>query len=107
MGFHHLKDPPGPAPISKVLAEDLPAEFPPLRTLAAQTTLLPHLATPFIGRAAELAELAALLDDPACRLLTLAGPGGIGKTRLALALATQQASRYPHGVWFVNLAPLS
>jgi predicted ATPase/DNA-binding XRE family transcriptional regulator len=67
---------------------------------------LMHPAMPFIGRAAELVELAALLDDPACRLLTLTGPGGIGKTRLALALAAERATRKEHGVWFVNLAPL-
>ncbi|MFL5800516.1 MAG: ATP-binding protein, partial [Roseiflexaceae bacterium] len=102
-----LKDITRPEPIFQVVAEDLPTEFPPLRTIAAPTPPLPHPATPFIGRAAELVELAALLDDPACRLLTLTGPGGIGKTRLALALAAERATRYPHGVWFVNLAPLS
>jgi len=107
LGVHQLKDLIRPEPIFQVLAEDLPAVFPPLRTMAAQTTTLPHSATPFIGRAAELAEIAALLDDPACRLLTLTGPGGIGKTRLALALAAERAGRYLHGVWFVNLAPLS
>jgi predicted ATPase len=90
-----------------VVAEDLPAAFPPLRTIAAPAPLLPHPATPFIGRAAELAEISALLDDPACRLLTLSGPGGIGKTRLALAIAAERLGRYPPGVWFVNLAPLS
>src|SRR6266511_1509366 len=68
---------------------------------------LPHPATPFVGRATELAELAALLDDLACRLLTLTGPGGIGKTRLALAVAAERAIGYPHGVWYVNLTPLS
>src|SRR5262245_50352280 len=76
-------------------------------TAAAPASPLPHPATPFIGRAAELAELSALLDDPACRLLTLTGPGGIGKTRLALAIAAECATRKKHGVWFVNLAPLS
>ncbi len=68
---------------------------------------LPHPATPFIGLAAELAEISALLDDLACRLLTLSGPGGIGKTRLALALAAERTTRKEHDVWFVNLAPLS
>jgi predicted ATPase/transcriptional regulator with XRE-family HTH domain len=68
---------------------------------------LPQPATPFIGRLTELAALGTLLDDPACRLLTLIGPGGIGKTRLALEVASVRAARYPHGVWFVDLAQLS
>ena len=61
---------------------------------------LPHPATPFIGRAAELAEISVLLDDLACRLLTLIGPGGIGKTRLALAIAVSapQATRTGSGM---------
>jgi class 3 adenylate cyclase/DNA-binding XRE family transcriptional regulator len=107
LGTHRLKDLTHPEQIFQVLAPGLPAEFPPLRTATAPTTTLPHPATPFVGRAAELAELAALLDDPTCRLLTLTGPGGIGKTRLALATAAERADRHPHGVWFVNLAPLN
>jgi predicted ATPase/class 3 adenylate cyclase/DNA-binding XRE family transcriptional regulator len=107
LGAHRLKDLTHSEQIFQVVAVGLPAEFPPLRTTAAQTTALPHPATPFVGRAAELAEIGVLLDDPACRLLTLSGPGGIGKTRLALASAAERADRYPHGVWFVNLAPLS
>jgi predicted ATPase len=76
-----------------------------------------HL-TPFIGRQRELAEIAALLADPACRLLTLAGPGGIGKTRLALEAANPTLNpsplhgeglekRFPHGVHFVPLQPVA
>src|SRR5206468_1124635 len=80
-----------------------PSMLPPRR----HNLPLPHPATPFIGRAAELAEISTLLDDPACRLVTLSGSGGIGKTRLALAIAAERLGRYPHGVWFVNLAPLS
>ena len=65
---------------------------------------LPTPATPFIGRIQELRDIAALLADPACRLLTLLGPGGIGKTRLALEAARQWSS--PDGVYFVPLQSL-
>jgi predicted ATPase/tRNA A-37 threonylcarbamoyl transferase component Bud32 len=67
---------------------------------------LPAQATPFIGREAELAELKDRLQDPACRLLTLIGPGGSGKTRLALEAAAAQVDNFVHGVYFVRLAPL-
>jgi predicted ATPase/DNA-binding SARP family transcriptional activator len=67
---------------------------------------LPIHPTPLIGREQELADVAALLADPACRLLTLVGPGGIGKTRLALAAAHARASAFRHGVYFVSLAAL-
>ena len=67
---------------------------------------LPALVTPFIGREAELAGIGARLADPACRLLTLVGPGGSGKTRLAIEAGSAQIDSYDHGVFFVNLAPL-
>jgi predicted ATPase/DNA-binding CsgD family transcriptional regulator len=63
--------------------------------------------TPFIGRSQELDEIGALLDDPACRLLTLVGPGGIGKTRLATETAARRHESFPDGVYIVSLAPLS
>src|SRR4051812_12040844 len=59
--------------------------------------------TSFIGRQAELAELAALVDDPACRLISLVGPGGIGKTRLAIEVAGRLRSRFADGAVFVPL----
>lgn len=65
---------------------------------------LPMQATPFIGRDVELSQIARSLADPNCRLLTLIGPGGIGKTRLALQAAAAQDERFPHGVYFVPLA---
>src|SRR5258708_1232368 len=68
---------------------------------------LPHQSTPFIGRDKELAAMARRLTDPACRLLTVIGPGGIGKTRLALQVAEQQVAAFAQGVYFVSLAPLS
>jgi predicted ATPase/DNA-binding SARP family transcriptional activator len=69
---------------------------------------LPAQTTPFVGRETALAEIAGLLQDPDCRLLTLVGPGGSGKTRLALEAAAFQldANGYEHGVFFVSLAPL-
>ena len=67
---------------------------------------LPAQLTPFVGREALLAEIAARLRDPGCRLLTLVGPGGSGKTRLALEAAAHELDCYEHGVFFVALAPL-
>ncbi|NIP84114.1 MAG: AAA family ATPase, partial [Planctomycetales bacterium] len=67
---------------------------------------LPVQITPFVGREAALAGIADRLQDPTCRLLTLVGPGGCGKTRLALEAAAAQVDNYAHGVFFVSLAPL-
>src|SRR5260221_9143301 len=68
---------------------------------------LPHQSTPFIDRDKELASIARRLADPACRLLTVIGPGGIGKTRLALQAAEQHVAAFVQGIYFVSLAPLS
>jgi DNA-binding SARP family transcriptional activator/predicted ATPase len=68
---------------------------------------LPADPTPFIGREAELAQVAARLADPTCRLLTILGPGGIGKTRLAIQAARSEAERFAHGACFVDLAPIA
>jgi predicted ATPase/DNA-binding XRE family transcriptional regulator len=68
---------------------------------------LPRELTAFIGREPELTALAQLLHDPQCSLITIVGPGGIGKTRLAIEVATRQRELFPDGVWFVPLAPLS
>ncbi len=65
---------------------------------------LPTYLTSFVGRKEELDDIAALLQDPACRMLTLLGPGGVGKTRLAVAAATEQSLAFANGVCFVRLA---
>jgi DNA-binding SARP family transcriptional activator len=68
---------------------------------------LPVALTPFIGRKEELAEISRLVNDPACRLLTILGPGGIGKTRLALQVAYEIENTFDQGSYFVPLAPLA
>jgi predicted ATPase/DNA-binding CsgD family transcriptional regulator len=68
---------------------------------------LPSQATPFVGRGIELAELAGLLANADCRLLTLVGPGGIGKTRLALEIASRHADAFAEGAWFAPLQEVS
>jgi predicted ATPase len=76
------------------------------RRVPAAHNLPPELGR-FIDREAERAELARLLEDPSCRLVTLVGPGGIGKSRLALRVASERVDRFPHGVWLVTLAPVT
>jgi predicted ATPase/DNA-binding SARP family transcriptional activator len=68
---------------------------------------LPYQTTPFIGRERELAEINRLLADPTCRLITITGAGGFGKTRLALQVAAEVADAFPHGVHFIPLAGVS
>ncbi|MCB0209161.1 MAG: tetratricopeptide repeat protein, partial [Anaerolineae bacterium] len=68
------------------------------------TPALPFISTPLIGRSNDLTRIAQILDNPACRLLTLIGPGGIGKTRLALEVAARQAGTFSDTVAFVALA---
>ena len=95
-----------PAPETTALYERI-REGAELRLVSATPPHnLPAQLTPFIGREALLAEIADRLEDPACRLLTLVGPGGSGKTRLALEAAARQLDNYPDGVFFVSLAPL-
>ena len=72
----------------------------------ALTRNLPAPLIPFIGRETELVEIGVRLQNSACRLLTLIGPGGIGKTRLALEAAADRARNFRHGAWFVSLASL-
>ena len=67
---------------------------------------LPPQPTPFVGREEERAEIGRLLDEAECRLLTVTGPGGVGKTRLALQVATEHVDAYAGGVYFVSLASL-
>ena len=78
---------------------------------SAQAAPLPHinlpvLPTPLIGRQHEVDKLSNILNDPQCRMLTIVGPGGIGKTRLAIETASQCQSSFADGVYFIPLAPI-
>jgi predicted ATPase/class 3 adenylate cyclase len=103
LGPHRLKDLSAPERIFQLVIDGLPSEFPPLKTLEAGMRHLPAPRTSFVGRADELESIDGMLDDPDCRLVTLVGPGGVGKTRLALEAAARRIDRYQHGVHFVPL----
>jgi len=107
LGAHRLKDLSAPERIYQLEIEGLPREFPLLKTVEAGMKNLPLPRTSFVGRASELEAIDRLLEDPDCRLLTLVGPGGAGKTRLALEAAARRVDRYPNGVHFVPLASVA
>jgi len=104
LGGHRLKDLEGEERLYQLVIEGLPAEFPPPRSLEMSVSNLPQQLTTFCGRERELAEAKGLLA--ATRLLTLTGPGGTGKTRLAIRIAQEVAGDFPDGVYFVPLAAL-
>lgn len=107
LGEARLKDLPRPEHLYQVIAPDLPHAFPPLKTLDRVRNNLPLQPTPFLGRESVLQRLVALLTQDDVRVLTLMGPGGIGKTRVALEVAAQVAESFPDGVYFVTLSPLT
>jgi predicted ATPase/class 3 adenylate cyclase len=107
LGEHLLKDLTDRQRLFQLLILDLPAEFPALRTVGPPTVNLPAQLTRFVGRQRELAEVRELLERPLVRLLTLTGPGGTGKTRLAVHVAADAQALFPDGVAFVPLAPVN
>jgi predicted ATPase/class 3 adenylate cyclase len=109
LGEHRLRDLAVSEHVFQLVHRELPAEFPPLRTLDARPNNLPLQVTSFVGRERELAEVTRLLagEPPGPRLVTLTGPGGTGKTRLALQAAADVLDAHPDGVWLVELAALA
>jgi predicted ATPase/class 3 adenylate cyclase len=107
LGAHRLKDLEHPSHLYQLVIPDLPADFPPLKTLDTHPNNLPIQLTPLIGREKEVALAAHLLRRDDVRLLTLTGPGGTGKTRLGLQVAAELSDHFADGVFFVNLAPIS
>jgi predicted ATPase/class 3 adenylate cyclase len=105
LGEHRLKDLTRPEHIFQIVIPDLPAEFPPLKTLDIISNNLPILLTTFIGREREIEDVRRLLAKT--RLLTLMGTGGAGKTRLSIQVAADLIDQFQKGVWLVELAPLT
>ena len=105
LGTHRLRDLREPEHLLQVGHPDLPADFPPLKSLDIRPNNLPVQLTSFVGREREKAEVKRLLSTT--RFLTLTGSGGAGKTRLALQVAAEVLRDFPDGVWLVELAALS
>lgn len=107
LGEHRLKDLRRPSRLFQLNVAGLPTAFPPLRTLESRPNNLPIEPTPFIGREREVAALCHLLARAEVHLLTLTGPAGVGKTRLALQVAAEVSDGYADGMFIVPLAPLT
>ncbi len=105
LGRFRLKDFPEPEDLFQLQHPDLPSDFPAPRTAPGARHNLPRAISSFIGRDRDVAQLAELLET--ARLVTLTGPGGCGKTRLAIEAASASLPVRPDGIWFVDLAPVS
>ena len=106
LGEHRLRDLARPERIFQLDCPPLPVDFPSLRSLDSRPHNLPVQLTAFVGRETALADAASRLRDPGTRLLTLLGPGGTGKTRIALQLAADCLDDFRDGAFFVALAPV-
>jgi predicted ATPase/class 3 adenylate cyclase len=105
VGQFRLKDFPDPQPLFQLHHPKLPSDFPAPRTAGGSTHNLPRTFSSFIGREDELKDVIELLRTSS--LVTLTGPGGCGKTRLAVEAASASLALRPDGIWFVDLAPVS
>jgi predicted ATPase/class 3 adenylate cyclase len=106
LGAHRLKDLGRPEHLFQLAHPALGHDLPPLATLDRRLNNLPTQTSTFIGRRAELKEIRKRLEAETVRLLTLTGPGGTGKTRLALRVAADEIDRFDDGVFFVDLSPV-
>ncbi|MFN2255003.1 MAG: adenylate/guanylate cyclase domain-containing protein [Candidatus Promineifilaceae bacterium] len=106
LGEHRLKDLLRPEHIFQLVHPGLPADFPPIASLNRQPNNLPMQPSIFVGRETELDEIKSRLMSEQVRLLTLTGPGGTGKTRLALQSGAELSDRFIDGTYFIDLAPV-
>jgi predicted ATPase/DNA-binding CsgD family transcriptional regulator len=105
LGSHRLRDLSAPERVFELRHPDVPDDFPPLPSLDVLANNLPPQLTNFVGRSQELATVERLLGTE--RMVTLTGSGGCGKTRLAVQAAARLADRWPDGVWWVDLGPVT
>jgi predicted ATPase/class 3 adenylate cyclase len=106
LGEHRLRDLERAEHVFALAHPRLQADFPPINSLNRQPNNLPTQPTALVGREEELADIEERLNADVVRLLTLTGPGGTGKTRLALQSAADVIDRFPDGAYFVDLAPI-
>src|SRR5215213_169530 len=106
LGEHPLRDLNRPERVFQLLHADLAADFPPIRTLTPRPNNLPLELTPFLGREDQVARIVDLLSRDDVRLLSITGPGGVGKTRLGVQAAAGLLDDFPDGVWFIDLSAL-
>ncbi|MEO8610108.1 MAG: tetratricopeptide repeat protein [Chloroflexota bacterium] len=107
LGQHRLRDLKDAEHIFQVVVPDLRSSFPPIKSLSPRATNLPAHLTSFVGREHDVDEICRLSRQSHVRLLTLLGPGGVGKTRLSIQVGSNLQDEYEDGVFFVALAPVS
>ncbi|HEV2238574.1 MAG TPA: adenylate/guanylate cyclase domain-containing protein, partial [Ktedonobacterales bacterium] len=107
VGAHRLKDLQQAEHLCQLVLPGLPADFPTLKTLDAHPHNLPIEPAPLLGRAEQVAAVGSLLQRADVRLVTLTGPGGVGKSRLAAQVAAELLEVFADGVWFVRLSRLT
>ena len=105
LGLHRLKGLARPQRLFQILHSQLQRDFPPPRSLNSSVGNLPIDSTNVVGREDLIRRIAELLDSPG--VITLVGPGGVGKTSLAIRAGHEVRAQFPDGVWFVDLAPVS
>ena len=107
MGEHRLKDLDGTHALYQVVIPELPADFPPLRSVASRPNNLPVPLTPFVGRSELVTRVRDLISENDVRVVSLVGPGGMGKTRLSIRVADELLHRFEDGAFFVGMVSIT